>query len=82
MSDEKIREEFEAWLSKNFGMFAGHFIHDGEEYTNFPTQCYWEVWKGSRAVIEIKLPDEQPGYQYYAPDVLEAIESAGLKVKP
>ena len=41
---------------------------------------YW--WKRSRASLAIELPSEEPGYMYYAPDVVAAIEVHGLRVTP
>ncbi|WP_312601090.1 MULTISPECIES: hypothetical protein [Pseudomonas] len=35
-----------------------------------------------RAALVVQLPEEQPGYMYYAPDVVDAIEAAGVRVKP
>lgn len=83
MNDQKLREEFETWASSpDFGLRAGHFVKgDDGEYLNYPTQCYWQVWQASRAALVVELPQEEPGYMYYAPDILEAIEVAGVRVK-
>jgi hypothetical protein len=35
-----------------------------------------------RDELVIELPEEQPMYMFYAPDVVAAIEAAGVKVKP
>lgn len=42
----------------------------------------WWAWQASREAVAVVLPDEEPGYMYYAPDVLAAIEAQGLKVAP
>lgn len=42
----------------------------------------WKSWQASREAVAVVLPDEEPGYMYYAPDVLAAIEAQGLKVAP
>ena len=55
------------------------FIDGG--YVNCEVQAAWLAWQASREALVIELPTEQPGYMYYAPDVVEVIEVAGLKVK-
>lgn len=78
----KMREEFEAWHKRVVaGCIATGLVSYARQVDEFK-EAYFVAWEASRAAIEIELPDEQPGYQYYAPDVLEAIEAAGLKVKP
>ncbi|WP_054915231.1 MULTISPECIES: hypothetical protein [Pseudomonas] len=76
------REQFEKFaLSPEGGLFPGHLAkgEDGE-YLNYAAQCYWLFWQASREAVAVVLPDEEPGYMYYAPDVLAAIEAQGLKV--
>lgn len=78
MSNEKMREEFEAW-------FKARFWHE----------CYEDVkhhlfaaWQASRESLVIELPSGGyfAGYDnehmMESRDVREAIEAAGLKVKP
>ncbi|WP_047528610.1 hypothetical protein [Pseudomonas sp. 11/12A] len=79
MGNDKMREDFEAWYA----------IYESRRACNgwIPLEKYlvtrlFDAWKASRETLVIKLPTEQPGYMYYAPDVVEAIEAAGLKVKP
>lgn len=48
---EQMRAEFEAWASKGFGLVRGHFVRAEDEYENFPTQCYWEVWQAARKPV-------------------------------
>lgn len=53
-------------------------------YVYSSTEMAWRAWQASRAAIEIELPEEESlGCHaiYYAEDVIEAIENAGLKVK-
>lgn len=83
MSNEKMREEFEAWSAEHDylgGCLAGR--NSKGEYFDVDMQHAWESWQASRAAIEVELPQEEPGYMYYAPEVVQAIESLGLKVKP
>ena len=98
MSNEKMREEFEAWASSpEFGLRDGHFVKGDEgEYLNYPTQCYFQVWQASRAAIEVELPiahgapRNSSSYQEGIADGFErgvyrcqeAIESLGLRIKP
>lgn len=83
-----MREEFEAWASKGFGLVRGHFARVDDEYENFPTQCYWEVWQASRESMVIEWPDQD---DYTSPGCAGAAildcraaysKAAGLKVKP
>ncbi|WP_145256986.1 hypothetical protein [Pseudomonas sp. DE0157] len=81
---DSVREQFEKFaLSPEGGLFAGHLAkgEDGE-YLNYAAQCYWLFWQASREAVAVVLPGEEPGYMYYAPDVLAAIEAQGLKVTP
>lgn len=66
----------------------GYYV--GGDYIYHGTSCsealfwLWRGWQASRAAIEIELPEEESlGCHaiYYAEDVVEAIEQAGLKVK-
>ena len=43
----------------------------------------WEGFNAALDAVEIVLPYEEPGYMYYAPDVVLAIESTnlGLRIK-
>jgi len=56
---EQMREEFEAWASKGFGLVRGHFVRGEDEYENFPTQCYWEVWQAARKPVPAIHPLQQ-----------------------
>lgn len=90
MSEDKVRAEFEAWAgSKKFGLSKGHLKKDEDgEYLNFPTQCYWDVWRASRAELVIDLPETNltgtigVAHKSIARKFREAIEYAGVRVKP
>ena len=67
---DKMREEFEAWYSKELGfrednperMFS-MFCDDGEnhEYYRLSVRCAWSSWKASRAALCVELPElEEP----------------------
>ena len=71
------REQFESWWSS---AGRGLIIINAD----IQRQLQWNAWQASRAAVEIELPEaESTGCTtgYYAEDVIEAIESAGLKVK-
>jgi hypothetical protein len=79
---DKMREEFERTNARDHRRQPPK----GNNYIDPMAQADWESfqkgWKASREALVIELPEEQPMYMYYAPDVLAAIEAAGLKVKP
>lgn len=76
MSNDKMHEEFESWWGKQKSISP--YIK-GEMRT---------AWVASRAAIEIELPkmiywgssESMEGYD--TEEIVRAIESAGLKVKP
>lgn len=77
MNIEKMREEFEVWadscelpIGKQDGVYEVRSV-----------DWLWLGWRSSREALVIELPSEEPGYMYYAPDVVEAIEAAGAKCK-
>lgn len=77
------REQFEQKIQHAYGedYLA---VNDDGDYVNWITADLWEFWVASRAEIEIELPEEESlGCHaiYYAEDVIEVIEQAGLKVK-
>ncbi|WP_236202490.1 hypothetical protein [Pseudomonas carnis] len=77
---DKMREEFEAsvlseYPNQNMGKFA-----TGEYQSTTIEHCWW-AWKKSREALVIELP-KVIGSLMYSSDVYEAVEAAGLKVKP
>lgn len=98
MSIEKMREEFEAWVKREKNQFFlgrrdnPQFWHGSdEEISDWKSNPYdhpwtagaWDGWQASRAALVIELPQEDgmDGH-LWAPDVVAAIEAAGVKVKP
>ena len=76
------REQFEEWCINRGISITKSPGYDG--YQNPRTKVIWEGWQASRAAIEIEFPEEESigcTIGYYAADVVEAIESSGLKVK-
>lgn len=82
MSAEKMRKLFQEWANAHYLLSELNWAIEDGEYEEPEMQYAWEAWQASRAAIEVALPTEEPGYMYYAPDVVSAIESLGLKVKP
>lgn len=96
MSEDKVREEFEAWYLREY--FEGDEQCGIEWLSTEPCGGYrysdpakqWKIWQASRASCTVKLPgimvadDHWTGDipTYIAGEVVEAIEAAGVKVKP
>jgi hypothetical protein len=84
MSD-KMREEFEAWVKREWPAQSLSQFNDGE-YQGFTVQHCWLAWQASRESLVIELPDyldtEKLGLPAYDANAVDAaIEAAGLKVK-
>ena len=76
-----MREEFEAWLLEVHGL-TSEWSEERNCFQDYPAHLAYKAWRASRAALVVELPEEQPGYMYYAPDVVDAIEAAGGRVKP
>lgn len=78
-----MREEFEVWLRTRPEVLNIGFNKESGRYVLREDQERWEAWIASRECLVIDLPDED-GMQghLWAPDVVAAMEAAGLKVKP
>ena len=84
---ELNRDAFEAWAIKDAASTDKtlNFERGGEWYLGKDHQVMnlgWAAWQASRECLVIQLPAEEPGYMYYAPDMVAAIEAAGLRVSP
>lgn len=72
-------EQFEEWIGSQDGMGL-------MAYSDASTIA-WEAWQASREAIEIELPAviwdmSEDGSQHYdRDDVIDAIQSVGIKVK-
>lgn len=79
------REQFEEWFSDEIN--EGMKVSASGGYENLITQAAWMAWQASRAAIEIEMPTliwdmSEVGSQHYDRDeVIDAIQSAGIKVK-
>lgn len=91
MSNEKIREEFEAWFIRTPGI-GGYDIAKYWDGTGYQDRggTFWNCWQASRAAIEVELPMRKRILEkdwldwdcFSADKIVSAIEAAGLKVKP
>lgn len=76
-----MREEFEAWHHAEFG-----YVIAEEDDPAQDGQCAerWKTWKASRAALRVDLPrvifDED--LQAYRDECVEALQQAGIEVKP
>lgn len=81
------REQFEQKIQHEYGDDYLAVNEDGD-YINWITSDLWEYWAASREAIEIEFPEpcspgdfciDIPAQAHH--EVVEAIESAGIKVK-
>lgn len=84
---DQMREEFEAWVISNWPAqsLSRFSAASGGEYQGFTVQHCWEAWKASRAAVVIELPQQSGANLDWNQAIRychQAIESAGLKVKP
>ena len=84
MSNDKMREEFEVAvaLEAKEPVLAVYLSRRDDTYSTSTLHFAWWAWKASREALVIELPDED-GMQghLWAPDVVAAMEAAGVKVK-
>lgn len=87
MSIEKMREEFEVWARKmSMDLEYRNIPGVGQFYECPRTLLALEAWQASRSALSIKLPvfDDYPASidAEMRESLRDAIEAAGLKVKP
>lgn len=83
-----IREEFEAWARPE-GVALWPHPNGSDRYYCGSAQKAWEAWQASRAALKVKLPEPEfigghscHNFAYYAEDVQEALQQAGIEVSP
>lgn len=82
---DKMREEFEEWafqcpwLGLSDECMTRDEVNGG--YYGLELHAAWLAWQASREALVIELP-KVIGSLMYSSDVYEAVEAAGLKVKP
>lgn len=88
-----MREEFEAWATKHQMP-----IHRDGVVTDYAARCTdecWQAWQASRAALRVELPDKAKFVEYYEDleggtfnwqrymvAIQEALQQAGIEVKP
>lgn len=97
MSSDRMREEFEAWFSDNYRWHIengkeeyrlNRFEQPPNQYIGEIAHHDWRVWQASRAALVVELPEQSPETPFSrhmvmdSSSVIEAIESAGVRVKP
>ncbi|MGE8436794.1 MAG: hypothetical protein ACN6P2_09680 [Pseudomonas palmensis] len=92
MDTNKMREQFEAWISSYIGStWLGRNDHQMDEYIDENAQFMWEAWQASREAVVVELPEvqsdmidqvggEQEVRYYPQMALITAIEAQRLKV--
>lgn len=90
-----MREEFEAWATKH--RMPIHRDGVVTDYAARCTDECWQAWKASRAALRVELPEravlpeytehrllycERTGFNDCLERVTEALQQAGIEVKP
>ncbi|HCJ6265549.1 TPA: hypothetical protein NU587_002153 [Pseudomonas aeruginosa] len=90
-----MREEFEAWATKH--RMPIHRDGVVTDYAARCTDECWQAWKASRAALRVELPEravlpeytelrllycERTGFNDCLDSVTEALQQAGIEVKP
>lgn len=91
MSNDKMREEFEAWSAEHYYLGGCSIDLEDGEYKDPDMEYAWASWQASRAEIKINLPrptshgDNEDSYfntqAWDVEDVEEACEAAGIKIE-
>ncbi|MFJ1336782.1 hypothetical protein ACIKP7_01420 [Pseudomonas caricapapayae] len=96
MDTNKMREQFEAWVLREWPEQSLARFTTGE-YQGFTVEHCWQSWQASREAVMVELPPKisahntsesgwvRPEAEHYdeaIDDCREAIEHLGLKVTP
>lgn len=83
MSNEKMREEFEAWWAGSMNATEMDLYRFGSGYSCHETNRGWMAWQASRAAMCVELPlafsDERA--TTYLTRVTNALDAAGVRYK-
>jgi hypothetical protein len=84
MSNDKMREEFEAWHKTEVANFVAAGQMQAARVLSEFKQTALAIWEASRAAVVVQLPVDVTGglYRLALEDCTRCIEVAGLKVKP
>lgn len=88
---DESRKLFQSWFEEWFGeapLTPWDELWCGDGYSAEDIDHMWDAWKGSRAAIELEMPEpfklakSSSGLTYYYQDEVDAVLScAGIKVK-
>lgn len=88
MSNEKMREEFEAAVLNSELLPCNSIvkIEGSDEYSSVLTGVAWKAWKASRAALCVNLPRQTYDYDLdcdtmIAHHVGKALDAAGVRYK-
>ncbi|HDS1692169.1 TPA: hypothetical protein QEM72_002673 [Pseudomonas putida] len=91
MDTKKMREQFEAWVLREWPEQSLARFTTGE-YQGFTVEHCWQAWKASREAVVVDLPrpyESAPPYACYEGgwndmrvEAVDVIEAMGLKVAP
>lgn len=82
MSNDKMREEFEAWTIREFWLAECALARKKSGvYRDSRAAFAWAAWQASRAALVVELPFEFVNGMMRADQVIAAIEAAGVRVK-
>ncbi|GEM_PF-3311550 len=80
------REKFEEWADDKGFCLDCKFFEDGNNYEDADTRLAFDIWQASRAALVVELPETVRVYEWHdfmrEYEVREAIQSAGITVKP
>lgn len=84
MSNEKMREEFEAWCIMELGFTPEPDGDDRYKFHN--TESMWQAWQASRAALCVNLPCQTYDYDLDCDTVIahhvgKALDAAGVSYK-
>lgn len=89
-----MREEFEAWLLREHGL-ESEWQDERNCFKDYPAHLAFKAWQASRAALRVELPDKAEFVEYYEDleggtfnwqrymvAIQEALQQAGIEVKP
>lgn len=88
MSIEKMREQFESWVLREYPNQSMGRFNDGE-YQSLTVENCWLSWKASREAVVVNLPVRDMdlcayslGFNSCLGQARQSLEDQGLKVAP
>lgn len=90
MVTNKMREQFEAWMHREFswplGLLSLAWDESTGTYKEASFHIGWTAWKASREAVVVELPPVAGAFadvqKFTRNGCREAIEAHGLKVRP